>query len=76
MLTGVVHSCRHTYKTICRVVGMPHEICDAISASQERKLFRQLLTGYGSYPDVLLLRENLKVWDYLNKLEGISQSSP
>ena len=71
----VVHSCRHTYKTICRVVGMPHDICDAISGHKKQTI-SPTSDGYGSYPDLLLLRENQKVWDYLNELEGISQSCP
>ncbi|MDC0261199.1 hypothetical protein OAK65_03675 [Synechococcus sp. AH-551-N17] len=66
----VVHSCRHTYKTICRVVGMPHEISDAISGHLKQTV-SATSDGYGSYPDELLLKENQKVWDYLNELEGV-----
>ena len=65
----VVHSCRHTYKTICRVVGMPHEISDAISGHLKQTV-SATSDGYGSYPDELLLKENQKVWGYLNELEG------
>ena len=66
----VVHSCRHTFKTICRIVGMPHEISDAISGHLKQTV-SATSDGYGSYPDELLIKENQKVWNYLNELEGI-----
>ena len=65
----VVHSCRHTFKTICRVVGMPHEFSDAISGHLKQTV-SATSDGYGSYPDELLIKENQKVWDYLNELES------
>ena len=66
----VVHSCRHTFKTICRVVGMAHEISDAISGHLKQNI-SPTSDGYGSYPDELLIKENQRVWDYLDELEHL-----
>ena len=38
----------------------------------DRSWMYGLNAGYDSYPDVLLLKENQKVWNYLSDLEGIS----
>ena len=38
----------------------------------DRSWMYGLNVGYDSYPDVLLLKENQKVWNYLSDLEGIS----
>ncbi len=45
---------------------------DAISDYKKQSI-SPTSDGYGSYPHELLLRENQKVWDYLNELEGVSQ---
>jgi len=63
----VTHSCRHTYKTITRVVGVSHEISDSISGHLKSTVSKTS-DGYGEYPDELLITENQKVWDYLSKL--------
>ena len=70
----VVHSFRHTCKTICRVVGMLHEISDAIS----RYLKQTVSTtsdSSGSHHDEQLIKESQKVWSYLNGFEGVSELS-
>lgn len=60
----VLHSCRHTYKTLTRKVGIPIEISDEISGHAKRNT-SSVSDGYGSYPDERLLKENSKVWSLL-----------
>lgn len=62
----VLHSCRHTFKTITRRVGIPIDISDEISGHAKRTT--SVVSGaYGRYPDELLLSEADKVWNYLNR---------
>ena len=63
----VVHSCRHSFKSITRAVGMPAEVSDEISGHAKANV-NPTADGYGSYPDELLLKENQKVWDYLDSI--------
>lgn len=60
----VLHSTRHTYKTLTRKVGMPIEFSDEISGHAKRNT-SSVSDGYGTYPDDRLLIENQKVWDLL-----------
>lgn len=60
----VIHSCRHTYKTLTRKVGMPIEFSDEISGHAKRNT-SSISDGYGTYPDERLQTENQKVWDLL-----------
>ena len=63
----VVHSCRHSFKTISRAVGMPADISDELSGHAKASV-SAVSDGYGSYPDELLIKESSKVWSYLNDL--------
>lgn len=60
----VIHSTRHTYKTLTRKVGMPIEFSDEISGHAKRNT-SSVSDGYGTYPDERLQTENQKVWDLL-----------
>lgn len=61
----VVHSCRHTYKTLTRVVGMDHAVSDAISGHMKQTV-SQTSDGYGFYPDQVLIEANARIWQYLS----------
>jgi integrase len=61
----VVHSCRHTFKTLTRVVGMDHAVSDAISGHMKQTV-SQTSDGYGFYPDSTLIEANSKVWSVLS----------
>jgi integrase len=63
----VVHSCRHTFKTITRAVGMSHEVSDSISGHMKQTV-SQTSDGYGHYPDTTLIEANALVWNYLDNL--------
>lgn len=69
-----VHSCRHSHKTITRVVGMPYEFSDAISGHLKQTV-SPTSDGYGKYPDSILIEHNKKVGLYLNELEASQKLS-
>ena len=63
----VMHSLRHSYKTITRAVGVPAEISDEISGHAKANT-SQVADGYGIYPDSRLIKENTLVWKYLDNI--------
>ena len=63
----VVHSTRHTYKTLARKVGIPADISDEITGHAKTTVSR-VSSGYGMYPDSTLLTEGVKIWMYLDGL--------
>lgn len=63
----VMHSLRHSYKTITRAVGVPAEISDEISGHAKVNT-SQVADGYGIYPDSRLIKENKLVWEYLDNI--------
>lgn len=57
----VLHSTRHTYKTLCRVTGVEINIVEEISGHAKSRVSKTS-DGYGEYPDEVLIKENSKVW--------------
>jgi integrase len=62
--TLTVHSTRHTFKSITRLVGMPADISDEIDG-HKKSTVSAVSDCYGHYPDEILIKENQKVWEYL-----------
>ena len=65
--TLTMHSTRHTFKTLTRVVDMPSTVSDSINGHAKAQV-SQTSDSHGEYPDELLIQENQKVYDHLNKL--------
>jgi integrase len=63
----VVHSCRHTWKTWSRAVGMPATISDELSGHAKASVSR-VSDQYGHYPDTILIEEQAKVWRHFDQL--------
>ena len=63
----VVHSCRHSFKTLARVTGVDLNVSDEISG-HAKQMVSKTSDCYGSYPDDLLKKESKKVYDYLDNL--------
>ena len=51
------HGFRHTFKTLCREVGIPEDVHDAITGHAGR---RQVARGYGRMPVTTMARELAK----------------
>ena len=66
----VIHSTRHTYKTLQRRCGIAMGVADELFGHRASQSSRTS-EGYGDYSDELLHQEQSKVWDYLNKNCGI-----
>jgi len=63
----VVHSCRHTFKTLARIVDMGSEYSDQISGHAKEGV-NPTADGYGSYSDEILKEKCQKVYDYIDAL--------
>jgi integrase len=63
----VVHSCRHSFKTLARMNQLDIAVSDEISG-HAKVTVSKTADGYGSYPDELLKQECKKVYDYIDKL--------
>ena len=50
----VVHSCRHTYKSLARKVGMPSDVSDEIDGHKKKDV-STISDHYGNYPDDILI---------------------
>ena len=62
-----VHSTRHTFKTIARLVQVPADISDEISGHAKATVSKTS-DQYDHYPDEALQMENQKCWDWLDTL--------
>lgn len=51
----VVHSCRHTFKSLSRKVGMPSDISDEIDGHKKKDV-SAISDHYGHYPDEVLIQ--------------------
>jgi integrase len=64
-LTLTVHSTRHTFKSLSRMVGMPADISDEIDG-HKKSTVSAVSDAYGMYPDSSLREANSKVWSLLS----------
>jgi integrase len=60
----VVHSCRHTFKTLARQVSMPADISDEITGHRKASV-SAVSDGYGHYPDELLRTWGEELYSHL-----------
>ncbi len=51
----VIHSCRHTFKSLSRKVGMPTDISDEIDGHKKKDV-SAISDHYGHYPDEVLIK--------------------
>jgi integrase len=51
----VVHSCRHTFKSLARKVGMPSDVSDEIDGHKKKDV-STISDHYGDYPDEVLIK--------------------
>ena len=51
----VIHSCRHTFKSIARKVGMPSDVSDEIDGHKKKDV-STISDHYGDYPDDVLIK--------------------
>ena len=51
----VVHSCRHTFKSLARKVGMPSDVSDEIDGHKKKDV-STISDHYGDYPDDVLIK--------------------
>jgi integrase len=51
----VVHSCRHTFKSLSRKVGMPSDVSDEIDGHKKKDV-STISDHYGDYPDEVLIK--------------------
>lgn len=51
----VTHSCRHTFKSLSRKVGMPTDISDEIDGHKKKDV-SAISNHYGHYPDEVLMK--------------------
>ena len=63
--TLTVHSTRHTFKSLSRLVGMPADISDEIDG-HKKSTVSAVSDAYGHYPDEVLAQHQQKVWQYLS----------
>jgi integrase len=64
-LTLTVHSTRHTFKSLSRMVGMSADISDEIDG-HKKSTVSAVSDAYGMYPDSTLIEANSKVWEVLS----------
>lgn len=62
--TLTVHSTRHTFKSLSRMVGMPADISDEIDGHKKTTV-SAVSDAYGHYPDEVLALHLGKIWDWL-----------
>lgn len=70
----VIHSTRHTYKTLQRRCGIAMGVADELFGHRASQSSRTS-EGYGDYSDELLHLEQSKVWNYLNEILRDSRQS-
>jgi integrase len=63
--TLTVHSTRHTFKSLSRMVGMPADISDEIDGHKKTTV-SAVSDAYGHYPDEVLALHQGKVWGWLS----------
>ena len=63
----VIHSTRHTYKTLQRRCGIAMGVADELFGHRASQSSRTS-EGYGDYSDDLLQQEQSKVWEYLAEM--------
>jgi len=63
----VTHSCRHTFKSLSRKVGMPTDISDEIDGHKKKDV-SAISDHYGHYPDEVLIEWGEKVSKEVAKL--------
>jgi integrase len=51
----VIHSCRHTFKSLARKVGMPSDVSDEIDGHKKKDV-STISDHYGDYPDDVLIK--------------------
>jgi len=64
--TLTVHSTRHTFKSLSRLVGMPADISDEIDG-HKKSTVSAVSDAYGMYPDEVLAQHLQKVWSWLDE---------
>lgn len=67
----VIHSCRHTFKSLARKVGMPSDVSDEIDGHKKKDV-STISDHYGDYPDDVLIKWVNVVSEEIKSLTGLT----